>query len=98
VNLHPKGIRRGLRLAFPAPGVTDTILSGSQPSNLTLAKIPKRFPLSWAGMPLLVDDASQTREVISSNGSQETIFLTEEVVFREWRRWAEIITGQHRAQ
>jgi hypothetical protein len=45
----PKVIRQGLRLAFLAPGVTDTILSGSQPSNLTLAKIPERFPLPWAG-------------------------------------------------
>jgi hypothetical protein len=53
--------------------------------------------LDHLGMPLSVDDASQTREVISSSGSQETIFLAEEVVFREWRRWAEIITGQHRA-
>jgi site-specific DNA recombinase len=47
-HLHPKVIRQGLRLAFLAPGVTDTILSGSQPSNLTLAKIPKRLPLAWA--------------------------------------------------
>jgi site-specific DNA recombinase len=54
-HLHPKVIRQGLRLAFLAPGVTDTILSGSQLSNLTLAKIPKRLPLSWsAHAPLLV--------------------------------------------
>jgi site-specific DNA recombinase len=46
-HLHPKVVRQGLRLAFLAPGVTDTILSGSQPSILTLAKIPKRLPLSW---------------------------------------------------
>jgi site-specific DNA recombinase len=38
-----------LNLAFLAPGVTDAILSGTQPSNLTLAKIPKQLPLSWAG-------------------------------------------------
>jgi site-specific DNA recombinase len=47
-HLHPKVIRQGLRLAFLAPGVTDTILSGSQPSNLTLAKIPKLLPLAWS--------------------------------------------------
>jgi site-specific DNA recombinase len=46
-HLHPKVIRQGLRLAFVAPGVRDAILSGTQPSNLTLARIPKRLPLSW---------------------------------------------------
>jgi site-specific DNA recombinase len=46
-HLHPKVIRQGLRLAFLAPGVTDTILSGSQPSNLTLARIPKQLSLVW---------------------------------------------------
>jgi site-specific DNA recombinase len=48
LHMHPKVVRQGLRLAFLAPGVTDAILSGSQSSNLTLAKIPKRLPLSWA--------------------------------------------------
>jgi hypothetical protein len=72
-------------------------LSGSQPSNLTLAKIPKLAPPALGRARLcLFDDASRTREVISSTGSQETIFLAEEAIFRKRRRWPEMIAGQHR--
>ena len=44
-KLHPKVIRQGLRLAFLSPALTSAILDGDQP--FTLAKIPKRLPLSW---------------------------------------------------
>jgi site-specific DNA recombinase len=53
-QLHPKVVRQGLRLAFLAPGVTDMILSGSHPSNLTLAKIPKLLPFPWSEHPHLL--------------------------------------------
>jgi hypothetical protein len=46
-NLHPKVVRQSLRLAFFAPDIMSTIISGRQPANLTLAKIPKLLPLSW---------------------------------------------------
>jgi len=75
--------------------VTNTILSDALPSNLTLAKIPKRPPLPWAGHACLFDDASRAREVISSTGFQETIFLAEEAIFCKRRRWPEMIVGQH---
>jgi site-specific DNA recombinase len=46
-ELHPKVIRQGLRLAFLAPHVTETILAGTQPRGVTLGSIPKRLPLRW---------------------------------------------------
>jgi hypothetical protein len=46
----------------------------------------------------LLDHPSQTREAVSSTGSQETIFLAEEAVFRERRRRPEMITGHYRGQ
>jgi hypothetical protein len=47
VQLHPKVIRQGLRLAFLAPLTTKAILDGTQPAHLTLAAIPKALPLAW---------------------------------------------------
>jgi site-specific DNA recombinase len=47
-NLHPKVVRQALRLAFLSPEVTSAILEGRQPKKLSLARIPKLLPLSWA--------------------------------------------------
>jgi hypothetical protein len=47
-GLHPKVIRQGLRLAFLSPYFTSAVLEGRQPKGLSLARIPKLLPLSWA--------------------------------------------------
>jgi DNA invertase Pin-like site-specific DNA recombinase len=47
VNLHPKLVRQELRYAFLAPTITAAIFNGDQPSNLSLARIPKTLPLAW---------------------------------------------------
>jgi site-specific DNA recombinase len=47
VNLNPKVIRQALRLAFLAPGTTDSILHGNQAAQLSLRSIPFSLPLSW---------------------------------------------------
>jgi hypothetical protein len=47
-GLHPKVIRQNLRLAFLSPDATSAILEGSQPAELSLARIPKLLPLPWA--------------------------------------------------
>jgi site-specific DNA recombinase len=47
-NLHPKVVRQALRLAFLSPDVASAILEGRQPKGLSLARIPKLLPLSWA--------------------------------------------------
>lgn len=53
-GLHPKVIRQNLRLAFLSPCVTSAILDGSQPTGLSLARIPKLLPLPWTDhRPLL---------------------------------------------
>jgi site-specific DNA recombinase len=46
-QLHPKVVRQNLRLAFLSADVTSAILDGSQPTNLSLARVPKLLPLSW---------------------------------------------------
>jgi site-specific DNA recombinase len=45
VELHPKVIRQGLRLAFLAPGANRMALDGGSPAKLN--QIPKILPLSW---------------------------------------------------
>jgi hypothetical protein len=40
--------QRAGRLAFLSPEVTSTILDGRQPKRLSLARIPKLLPWSWA--------------------------------------------------
>jgi site-specific DNA recombinase len=50
-QLHPKVVRQGLRIAFLAPRTTAAILGGTQPSDLTLTRIPKVLPLAWAAQP-----------------------------------------------
>jgi site-specific DNA recombinase len=53
-NLHPKVVRQNLRLAFLSPDATSAILEGSQPAELSLARIPKLLPLPWSNQrPLL---------------------------------------------
>jgi site-specific DNA recombinase len=47
-GLHPKVVRQAFRLAFLAPDITSAVLEGRQPSGLSLARIPKLLPLSWA--------------------------------------------------
>ena len=47
-DLHPKVVRQALRLAFLAPAITSAVLAGRQPNGLSLARIPKLLPLSWA--------------------------------------------------
>jgi hypothetical protein len=45
--MHPKVVRRALRLAFLSPEVTSAILEGRQPAGFSLAQIPKLLPLTW---------------------------------------------------
>lgn len=47
-NTHAKTIRQELRLAFLAPDIVEAILNGEQPPGLTLTKVLRELPLSWA--------------------------------------------------
>jgi hypothetical protein len=47
-SLHPKVVRQGIRLAFLSPDVTAAVLEGCQQRGLSLARIPKLLPSSWA--------------------------------------------------
>ena len=40
-------VARIIPLAFLAPDITEAILEGSQPQDLTLAKLCQRLPLAW---------------------------------------------------
>jgi hypothetical protein len=53
-KIHPKVARQGLRLAFLAPGVTSSILSGERSEALTLRQMPKPLPLAWTRHRLLL--------------------------------------------
>jgi site-specific DNA recombinase len=46
-KLHPKVIRKRLRLAFLAPDITEAVLIGDQQHSLTLAKLYDTGSLSW---------------------------------------------------
>ena len=48
VNVHPKIVRSGIRLAFLAPDITAAILAGEQPKGLSLTDFKKDVPISWA--------------------------------------------------
>lgn len=48
VNVHPKIVRSGIRLAFLAPEITAAILAGEQPRALSLGDFKKDVPISWA--------------------------------------------------
>jgi hypothetical protein len=44
---HPKVVRQNLRLAFLSPQAPSAILKGSQPTELSLARIPKLLLMPW---------------------------------------------------
>lgn len=46
-GVHPKVVRNRIRLAFLSPGLTRTILSGQQTTNVSLAELNGAIPLSW---------------------------------------------------
>jgi site-specific DNA recombinase len=48
VNVHPKIIRNGIRMAFLAPTITKAILDGDQPPGLNLKDFIGAVPLSWS--------------------------------------------------
>jgi len=49
VNMHPKVVRKGIRLAFLAPEITRLIVLGQQPSPLTLTCLHEAAAsLAWA--------------------------------------------------
>jgi hypothetical protein len=52
-GIHPKVVRHALRLAYLSPEIASAAIEGRQPSTLTLARIPKLLPLSWAKQDLL---------------------------------------------
>jgi DNA invertase Pin-like site-specific DNA recombinase len=47
INMHPKVVRKGIRLAFLAPEITEAIVLGSHPKSLTLTTLQKATSLSW---------------------------------------------------
>lgn len=51
-DLHPKIIRKGLRLAFLPPALTKAALDGD--AIIELKQIPKLLPLSWSDQHRLV--------------------------------------------
>jgi len=46
-QVHPKIVRKALRLAFLSPCITTAVLTGDQSANLKFAGIPKILPLDW---------------------------------------------------
>lgn len=44
-KLHPKVVRKNLRLAFLAPSIMASILEGRSP--ISLPDVPQRLPLGW---------------------------------------------------
>ena len=57
-KLHPKVIRQALRLAFLAPGITQSILLGDQPPHMSLSTIPFALPLRWVEQQQALNAAS----------------------------------------
>lgn len=47
VNVHPKIVRSGIRLAFLAPEITVAILVGEQPKTLSLGDFKNEIPRAW---------------------------------------------------
>jgi site-specific DNA recombinase len=59
INMHPKVVRKGIRLAFLAPGITEAIMLGHRPSSLALTILYEASSsLSWAKQRLVVPDAT----------------------------------------
>lgn len=48
VNVHPKIVRNGIRMAFLAPDITAAILEGRQPAALSLKDFKNEMALGWA--------------------------------------------------
>ena len=48
VDVHPKIVRNGIRMAFLAPTITKAILEGEQPPSLNLKDFIGTVPLSWS--------------------------------------------------
>ena len=46
-GIHPRYVRKILDWAFLAPDIVEAILTGQQPSELTLETFRKGIPLSW---------------------------------------------------
>jgi hypothetical protein len=46
-NMHPKVIRKSIRLAFLAPEITEAIVLGCQRKSLSLTDLQKATSLSW---------------------------------------------------
>ena len=47
INMERSYVSRVVRLTLLAPDIVESILEGTQPRELTLQKIIKRFPHSW---------------------------------------------------
>ena len=47
INMHPKGVRKSIRLAFLAPEITEAIVLGRHPKSLTLTVLQQTAALSW---------------------------------------------------
>jgi site-specific DNA recombinase len=48
VNVHPKIVRNGIRMAFLSPDITAAILEGHQPTTLSLMDFKNELALGWA--------------------------------------------------
>jgi hypothetical protein len=55
VKLHPKVVRKKLRLSFLAPDITEAIMKGHQPSAFTLGNLYKIAPLAWDAQRRVLD-------------------------------------------
>ena len=47
INMHPKVVRKSIRLAFLAPEITEALILGYQPKSLTLTDLQLATSLSW---------------------------------------------------
>jgi site-specific DNA recombinase len=54
-KLHPKVIRKGLRLAFLTPDITEAIVIGCHPKSLNLSKLQGLSSLCWEEQRRLLD-------------------------------------------
>jgi hypothetical protein len=66
-RLTERYVARIIPLAFLAPDITEAILEGGQPHDLTLAKLCQRLPLTWTQQrrTLGVDAARDRVEAIA---------------------------------
>ena len=46
-NINPSYVSRVLRMTLLAPEIAETILAGTQPEGLTMARAMQPFPLEW---------------------------------------------------